>query len=105
FQLAAAADDEALFGHLEPVERAARQLELLKDGDLLAGHLAVTDQERRTGKRRKTGADKPRRLVLYAFRLSRPREGFVVSAAIVHGVPLPVCMPWRSRGLSARRKQ
>src|SRR5215470_6918231 len=88
FQLAAAADDEALFGHVEPVERAARQLELLKDGDLIAGHMAVTDQERRTGKRRKTTADKPRRLVLYAFRLSRPREGFVVSAAIVHeGAP------------------
>ena len=54
FQLAAAADDEALFGHVEPVERAARQLELLKDGDLLAGHMAVTDQERHTRKGRKT---------------------------------------------------
>src|SRR5262245_8645791 len=97
FQLAAAADDEALFGHFEPVERAARQLELLKDGDLLAGHLAVTDQERRTGKRRKTGADKPRRLVLYAFRLSRPREGFVVSAAIVQSALGRVEM-WRGGG-------
>ncbi|MBM7407965.1 hypothetical protein EDF69_003603 [Sphingomonas sp. JUb134] len=45
--LAPSADDEPLFGDVEAVERAAGNMQLLKDGNTLAGDAAVADQERR----------------------------------------------------------
>ncbi len=47
FHLAPAADHEALLGLLDAVQRAAGQLLLLQDGDPVARHLAVADQEGR----------------------------------------------------------
>src|SRR5699024_9209323 len=82
--LPAAADHEALLRLLDAIERAARELELFQDGDLVPGHVAVADEEGRTGQRGQTCADEPRRLVLHALRLPRPGERIVVAAVVFH---------------------
>ena len=84
FHLASTANHEPFFRILDAVQRTAGQLLLLQDGDLLARHLAVADQEGRARQCRQAGADKPGRFVLYALGFARAGECFVIAIAVVH---------------------
>jgi hypothetical protein len=84
FHLAPAADHEALLRLLDAVQRATGQLLLLQDGDSVARHLAVADQEGRARQCRQARADKPGRFVLHALGFARAGEGFVVATAMIH---------------------
>ena len=67
------------------LERAAGDFQLFQYGDAVAGNAAVADQEGRAGKPRQPRTDKPGRLLVGALGLAGTHEGFIVSAAIVHG--------------------
>ncbi len=82
--LAAAANDETLFGDMGAVERAAGEVQLFEDGDFVAGHVGVADEEGRAGQRRQSRTDEPGGLVLHALGLARSRKSLVIAAAVSH---------------------
>ena len=94
--LTAAAHDEALGRVVDAVAGAAGHGQVLKERDVLAGHLRVADQEagrRQTGQ---AGANDIRRLILDAFGFFRRRKRLIVTAAVIHSVYLPfmMCFPY-----------
>ena len=85
FHLAPAADYESFPWLLDAVQRTVRQPLLLQEGDPVARHLAVADQDGLTRQCRQARTDKPGRLVLHAMGFAVAGERFVVTAAVVHG--------------------
>jgi hypothetical protein len=57
---------------------------LLQDGDALAWHLAIADQESRARQGRQSRADKPGRLVLHTHGPARAGKGLVGAIAVMH---------------------
>ena len=79
-----AAHYEALCGVIYAVTRAACKGKMLVQGDVIAGHLCVTDEEAGRRKPRKAGADYVGILVFNAFWLFGGCKGLVVTAAVIH---------------------
>ena len=82
--LAAAADDEALVDVQDTVAGAAGYGHILHDGDVLAGHLGVADEEAGRRKTGKAAADYHGVLLFDSFGFLGARECFVVAVAVIH---------------------
>ena len=101
--LAAAADQEAVAMRVRnAVQGAAGDVARLEDGDVLAGHLAVADEEARRGQGGQAGTHQVGLLLLHALRLAGAGERLVVAAAVVHAIPpgldpLPPCIAGYAR--------
>ena len=79
-----AAHYEALCCVIDAVAGAACKGKMLVQGDVVAGHLRVTDEEAGRRKSTKTGAYYVGVLVLNAFGLFGRCKGLVVTAAVIH---------------------
>ena len=82
--LAAAADDKALVDVQDTVAGAAGYGHILHDGDVLAGHLGVADEEAGRRKTGKAAADYHGVLLFNSFGFLGARECFVVAVAVIH---------------------
>ncbi|CCX72274.1 unknown [Firmicutes bacterium CAG:555] len=82
--LTAAAHYEALCRIINAVARAACKGKMLKQSDVLAGHLSVTDEEAGRRKTCKAGAYYVCRFLVDTFGLFRGSKSFVVAAAVIH---------------------
>lgn len=76
--LAATPDHEAPSQVLVTVESPTGYLQPFEDGDPVATHMAIADQEGRTGKRRQARTDEPRSLVVHTFGFARAGKSFVI---------------------------
>ena len=94
--LTAAAHDEALGRVVDAVAGAAGHRQVLKERDVLAGHLCIADQEASRRQTGQAGADDICRLVVDAFGFFRRCKRLVVTAAVIHSVYLPfmMCFPY-----------
>ena len=94
--LTAAAHDEALGCVVDAVAGAAGHRQVLKERDVLAGHLRIADQEASRCQTGQAGADDISRLILDAFRFFRRCKRLIVTAAVIHSVYLPfmMCFPY-----------
>ena len=102
--LTAAAHDEALSRIVDAVAGAAGHGQVLKERDVLAGHLRIADQKAGRCQTGQTGADDVSRLALDAFGFFRRCKRLIVTAAVIHSVYLPfmMCFPYFLCSPSAR---
>lgn len=82
--LTAAAHYEALGCIINAVAGAACQRQMLKQGDVLARHLSVTDEEAGCRKTCKAGAYYVGGFFIDTFGLFRGGKSFIVTAAVIH---------------------
>ena len=102
--LTAAAHDEALGRIVDAVAGAAGYGQVLKERDVLTGHLCIADQKAGRCQTGQTGADDISRLALDAFGFFRRCKRLIVTAAVIHSVYLPfmMCFPYFLCSPSAR---
>ena len=102
--LTAAAHDEALGRIVDAVAGAAGYGQVLKERDVLTGHLRIADQKAGRCQTGQTGADDVSRLALDAFGFFRRCKRLIVTAAVIHSVYLPfmMCFPYFLCSPSAR---
>ena len=82
--LTSAAHDKALGRIVNAVAGAARKGQMLKQGDVISGHLCISDEEACRRQTRKPGAYYVGGFLVNALRLLRGRKSFIVAAAVIH---------------------
>lgn len=84
FHLTAASDDEALVDVENTVACAACYGHIFHDGDVLAGHLCVTDEEAGCRKAGQTAADYDCFFLFNSFGFLRMSKCLIVTIAVIH---------------------